>query len=114
MIQSTAEETIRLFPTVFGGLVILVALMEKYIMRLLGLTPRSEIFTTPRFQYSARITEKLARVFLFLFGLGFLVQGVGYRLFSEQFADAISLAALGLSGLVVLVIFGVVLFHWKA
>ncbi len=114
MFQISSDQTIRIAPVIIGGLAILLALWNKQLLRFIGLRPLSEVFTTPRFQRSARINEKLGRLFLVIFGLGFLIQGVGTQLLSGEVTYAVSIAVLGLSGLIMLVMFGVTLAHWKA
>jgi len=42
-----------------GFLIILLALLNKQLLRWIGIKPMSEVFTNPNFQRSARITEKL-------------------------------------------------------
>jgi len=83
-------------------------------MRFIGLKPLSEVFTTPHFQRSAKITEKLGRLFLVVFGVGFLVQGVGTQFLSSAVTYTVSITVLGLLGLIILAIFIVVLANWKA
>ena len=97
-----------------GFLIILVALLNKQLLRWIGIKSMSEVFTNPRFQYSARITEKLGRLFLVVFGIGFLVQGLGTQFLSSKVTYIISITILGLSGLIILAMFGVVLANWKA
>ena len=114
MFQISSDQMIRIAPVIIGGLAILLALWNKQLLRFIGLRPVSEVFTTPRFQRSARINEKLGRLFLVIFGLGFLIQGVGTQFLSGEVTYAVSIAVLGLSGLIMLVMFGVTLAHWKA
>jgi hypothetical protein len=114
MFQDSVDQTIRIFPLIIGGLAILLALLNKQLLRFIGLKPLSEVFMTPHFQRSAMITEKLGRLFLVVFGVGFLIQGAGPQFLSGEVTYAISLAILGLAGLIVLAMFGVVLAHWKS
>jgi hypothetical protein len=74
----------------------------------------SEVFTNPKFQRSAEITEKLVRLFLVVFGVSFLVQGVGTLILSNEVTYTVSITVLGFSGLIILVMFVVVLANWKA
>jgi len=97
-----------------GFLIILAALLNKQLLRWIGIKSMSEVFTNPKFQRSARITEKLARLFLGFLGAGFLVQGVGTQFLSSEVTYTISITILGLSGLIMLAMFGVVLANWKA
>jgi hypothetical protein len=103
-----------IFPTLLGVSCILLALLNKQLLRLIGLRPLSEVFTTPRFQRSARITEKLGRLFLVIFGIGLLFQGVGTGLLPGGVTYLISIAVLGVSGLILLAMFGVILANRKA
>lgn len=103
-----------IFPTLLGVSCILLALLNKQLLRLIGLRPLSEVFTTPRFQRSARITEKLGRLFLVILGIGLLFQGVGTSLLPGETTYLISIAVLGVSGLILLAMFGVILANRKA
>ena len=114
MFQNPTDQAIRIFPLIIGSLAILLALLNKQLLRFIGLKPASEVFTTPRFQGSAMIVDKLGRLFLVIFGVGFLIQGAGPQFLSGEVTYAISLVILGLSGLIVLAMLGVVLAHWKA
>ena len=86
--------------------------MEQ-LLRFIGLKPLSEVFTISRFQRSAKITEILGRLFLLVFGLGFIVQGIGTRFLSSEVIYTVSIIILGLSGLIIIAMFGVVLANWK-
>ena len=97
-----------------GFLTVLVALLNKQLLRWIGIKPMSEVFTNPKFQRSARITEKLARLFQVVFGLSFLVQGIGSQFLSSEVTYSVSITMLGLSGLIILAMFGMVLANWKA
>jgi hypothetical protein len=103
-----------IFPTLLGVLCILLALLNRQLLRWIGLKPLSEVFTTPRFQRSARITEKLGRLFLMIFGIGLLFQGVGPSLLPGGVAYLISIVVLGLSALILLAMIGVILANRKA
>jgi ABC-type uncharacterized transport system permease subunit len=107
-------QTQVIFPIFIGCLAILLALLNRQLLRFIGLKPLSEVFTTPRFQRSAKITEKLMRLFLLVFGIGFLVQGAGNQFLSSEVTYAVSITILGLLGLIILAAFGVVLANWKA
>jgi len=114
MFQTSNDQAIAIFPLFMGSLAILLALLNRQLLRFIGLKPLSEVFTTPRFQRSAKITEILGRLFLLVFGLGFLVQGVGPRFLSSEAIYTISIIILGISGLIIIALFGVVLANWKA
>jgi uncharacterized membrane protein len=80
----------------------------------MGMKPMSEVFKNPKFQRSAKITEKLVQIFLVVFGVSFLVQGVGPQFLSSEVIYTVSITVLGLSGLIILAMFIVVLANWKA
>lgn len=114
MFEASNDQAIAIFPLFMGSLAILLALFNRQLLRIIGLKPLSEVFTTPRFQRSAKITEILGRLFLLVFGLGFLVQGIGTRFLSSEAINTASITLLGLSGLIIIAAFGVVLANWKA
>jgi hypothetical protein len=105
---------IMILYSLIGVLIILAALLNKQLLRWIGIKPMSEVFTNPNFQRSARITEKLGRLFLVVFGAGFLVQGVGTQFLSSEVTYIVSITVLGFSGLIILSMFIVVLANWKA
>jgi hypothetical protein len=114
MFQTSNDQTIIIFPLLMGSLAILLALFNRPLLRFIRIKPMSEVFTTPRLQRSARITEKLGLLFLVVFGVGFLVQGVGPRFLSSEATYIASLTILGLVGLIILAAVVVVLANWKA
>jgi len=105
---------IMIFLSFIGFLFILLALLNKQLLRWTGIKQMSEVFTNPNFQRSARITEKLGRLFLVVFGVGFLVQGVGTQFLSSAVTYIVSITVSGLSGLIILDMFIVVLANRKA
>jgi hypothetical protein len=105
---------IMILYSLIGVLIILAALLNKQLLRWIGIKSMSEVFTNPKFQRSARITEKLGRLYLVVFGIGFLVQGLGTQFLSSDVTYTISITILGLSCLRRLAMFGVVLANWKA
>jgi hypothetical protein len=113
MFQISNDQTTVIFPLFLGCLAILLALLNKPLLRFIGLKPLSEVFKTPHFQRSAKITEKLGRLFLVVFGIGFLVQEVGTQFLSSEAIYIVSIIILGLSGLIILAMSGVVLANWK-
>ena len=96
-----------------GFLIILLALLNKRLLRLIKIRPMSEVFTNPKFQRSAKITEKLGQLFLVVFGISFLVQGVGAQFLSSEVTYTASVTILGASGLIILAMFIVVLANWS-
>lgn len=97
-----------------GFLFILLALLNKQLLGWIGIKPMSEVFTNPKFQRSARITEKLGRLFLVVFGAGYLVQGVGTLFLSSEVTYTVSIIVSGIAGLIILAMIIVVLANWKA
>ena len=97
-----------------GFLFIILALLNNRLLRWMGIKPLSEVFTNPNFQRSARITEKLGRLFLAVFGAGFLVQGIGAQFLSSELTYTVSLILAGAAGLIILGMLGVTLVNWKA
>lgn len=97
-----------------GVLSLLLALLNKQLLRWIGFKPMSELFTNPNFQRSARITENLVRLFWLIFGMGFLFQGLADPFLSSNVFYKISYAILGLSGLIVLAMIGINIANWKA
>jgi hypothetical protein len=89
-------QTESIFPTPLGVSCIPLALLNKQLLRLIGLRPLSEVFTTPRFQRSARITEKLGLLFLVIFGIGLLFQGVGTSLLPGEITHLASIGEISI------------------
>ena len=100
--------------SIIGFLLILLALLNNQLLRRIGIKPMSEVFTNPNFQRSATITEKLGQLLFVILGAGFLVQGIGSLFLSSKVTYIISITMMGLSGLIILAVFGVVLANWKA
>jgi len=98
----------------FGAVTILLGLLNRRLLRLIGLKPMSEIFTTPNLQRSSRIIEQIGRLVLITLGTSFLVQGLGQQFLSGEITYRISLSLLGLSGLMILTMVGVTIANWKA
>ncbi len=96
-----------------GILIILLSLLNKQLLRWMKIRPMSEVFTNPNFQRSSKITEKLGQLFLVVFGISFLVQGVGTQFLSSELTYTLSIIVLGASGLIILAMFIVVLANWK-
>ena len=96
-----------------GVITILLGLLNRRLLRLIGLKPMSEIFTTPNLQRSSRIIEQIGRWLLITLGVGFLAQGLGGAL-PNDISYKISFSSLGLSGLMLLAIIGITIANWKA
>lgn len=114
MLQESTGQAIRLFPLIIGVLTILLGLFGNRLSLAFGLRPMSEGFTNPRFQRSAKVTELLGRLLLVVIGASFLVEGVGPWLFSAEVVGVLSTVLLVSSILILLVIIGVVIVHWRA
>jgi hypothetical protein len=97
-----------------GILIILLALFNKQLLRWIKIRPPSEVFINPKFQRSAKITEKLGQVFLAVFGLSLLVQGAGPQFFSSEVTYTVSVIVSWTSGLILLTMFIVVFANWRA
>ncbi len=110
----TNNPLVMIIYSAIGILIILAALFNKRLLRWIKMRPMSEMFSTPKFQRSAKITEILAQIFLVVFGVSFLFQGVGARFLSSETTYTVSVVILGMSGLIVLTMFIVVLANWKA
>ena len=96
-----------------GVLLILLAIFNKPLLLRMGIKPRSEVFTNPDFQRSAKVTEKLGRWVPIFLGAGFLVQGLGNQFLSGKGTYIVTITLLGLSGLLILAGVGMVLANWK-
>jgi hypothetical protein len=110
----TNNPLVMIIYSAIGIIIILLALFNKQLLHWIKIRPMSEVFTNPKFQRSAKITEKLAQIFLVVFGVSFLFQGVGARFLSSETTYSVSVIILGMSGLIVLTMFIVVLANWKA
>ena len=114
MPQSSADQTLAVIQLVGGAVVILGVLLQKRLLRLFGQKPWSELFTTPRFGRSAKITEKLGSLLALVFGMGWLITGAVSLFWSVSAPEVFYIAWLGLAGLIVLGMIGITLVNWKA
>ena len=101
------------FWLIVGSIAILMGIFNKQMLRLLGLKPLSEVFTTPNLKHSSRTIEQIGRWLVITLGLSFFVQGLGKAL-PDGLGYGISSVLLGLSGLLLLAMFGIALANWKA
>ncbi len=99
--------------SLIGFLIILLALFNKQLLRWMKIRPLSEVFINPRFRQSVKVTETLGQLFLVVFGLTWLLQGVGARFLSSETANTASVIILWTSGLILFTMFIVVLANWK-
>lgn len=113
MSQISPETIIRVFQLIIGSLAILAAIFNRPLFRLMGLKPLSEVYTTPRFQQSARLTDRLGRLLLAVIGIAFLIQGVGAQFLSGEAIKNIAIALGALSGLIIVMMVAVVLRNWR-
>lgn len=109
MFQIQTDPAFRFAPILIGVLAIALALGHRWLLRFLKLTPLSEVFRTPRYRRSARITESLGRLFLVLFGVGFLIQGIGTVVLPPGTVQIASMAVLALSTFILLIVIGTTL-----
>ena len=107
------ESIVLVFHLFMGGLGILGSIFWKQLSQAFGQRPMSESFTNPRFQRSAQIREFLGRLFLAVFGMAWLAQGLGNWLFPTEAANLILWILVGISGAIFLGIVGVIVFYWR-
>jgi hypothetical protein len=107
------DNTMFPFWLILGIVMVLMGIFNRPMLRLLGVKPGSEIFTTPNLKNSSRTIEQITRWLLITLGLSFFVQGLGGALPGDM-SYKISLALLGLSSLLLLAGIGVTLANWKA
>lgn len=96
-----------------GGLTILLGIFNKQMLRILGLKPLSEVFTTPNIKRSSKTIEQIGRWLVITLGLCFLVQGLGAAI-PQDVGYKVSSVLLGLSGLLLFMMFGIAIANWKA
>lgn len=105
-------------PAVFfmflGLLLLMGGLFMSQINRRLGLGNRSELFTNPRFQHSARLIERISSFAQVSLGLGMFLQGIGSILNIHVILNVFSFFLLGLAGIGILVILGITVRYWRA
>jgi hypothetical protein len=73
----------------------------------------SEVFTTPNLKHSSRIIEQIGRWLVITIGVSFLIQGLGEAL-PDNVSSKISSILLGLSGLLLVTMFGIAIANWRA
>ena len=101
------------FWIIVGSMVILLGIFNQKMLRILGLKPLSEVFTTPNIKRSSKTIERIGRWLVITLGLCFLVQGLGAAI-PQDLGYKISSALLGLSALLLFAIFGIAIVNWKA
>ncbi len=110
----SANLPVTILLTVLGLFFLLLAVLQQRLLRRIGLKPLSEVFTNPGFQRSARLTETLGRLFLGALGGASLIQAAGTQFLSNPAVEIASVVLAGLAGAILLGVFGVVLYYWKA
>jgi hypothetical protein len=101
------------FWLVVGSVVILMGVFDKQILRILGLKPVSEVFTTPNLKHSSRRIEQIGRWLVITIGLTFFVQGLG-EVLPDYISSRLSAVLPGLSGVLLLGMFGIAIANWRA
>jgi hypothetical protein len=101
------------FWLVLGVLVILSGVFNKKLLQLLGFRPLSEVFTTPSIKQSSKVIERVGRWLVIALGISFFVQGLGTAL-PVRLSSLISVILLGISALLLLVMFGIAIVNWRA
>lgn len=101
------------FWLIVGSLIILMGIFNKQMLRLLGMKPLSEVFTTPNIKRSSRTIERIGQWLVITLGLCFLVQGLGTAL-PHDVGYKISSVLLGLSALFLFAMFSIAIVNWKA
>ena len=114
MFKASQDQIYVIVNLIGGCLVILSALFSRQLQRLLGIKPRSELFTNPRFQRAEKMIELLGRILMVIFGIGFLVQGPGSLYLPSGATYTLSIVIYALAGLLLLTLLGVYLASWKA
>ncbi len=61
---------------ILGIVLILMGIFNRQMTRLLGFKPMSEVFTTPNFKSSSKITEQIGRWITIILGGSFFVFGL--------------------------------------
>jgi hypothetical protein len=101
------------FWLILGMVTILMGIFNRQILRILGLKPMSEGFTTKNLMRSAKIVEQIGQWLVITLGISFLFLGLGATLPGNT-SYKISWALLGLSGLMLLVMIGITIANWRA
>lgn len=101
------------FWSILGSIMILLGIFNGKLLRMLGLKPLSEIFSTPSLKRSSQQIEQIGRWLLIVLGSGFLVQGL-HGVLPGVLYSLISPALAGLSFLLLLAMFGIAIVQWKA
>lgn len=98
---------------ILGTVMILLGIFNEQMARILGLKPMSEVLTVASLKHSSKTIEQIGRWLVVTLGLVFLVQGLGGAL-PGDISNMISIALLGLSGLMFLAMIGITIANWKA
>ena len=103
----------RIFPLFIGFLLLILAFFIPQIKPRLGLYPRSQNFTVPRFQRSAQITQHMNRWILGCMGISSLFQGLAGWLIAENIAQIISIIFIVGAGIGILTVLIITLLNWR-
>lgn len=98
---------------ILGIVMILMGILNRQILRLLGIKPVSEVITTANLKRSSKTIEQIRRWLVITLGVSFLVLGLGEML-PNNLSRNLSFFLLGLSGLMLLAIFGITIANWRA
>lgn len=98
---------------ILGIVMILMGILNRQMLRLLGIKPVSEVITTANLKRSSNTIEQIRRWLVVTLGVSFLVLGLGEML-PNNLSRNLSFFLLGLSGLMLLAIFGITLANWRA
>ena len=104
----------KLFWVLVGILTIGFAFVGDRLMKRLGLRNRSQLFTVPHFQRSARTIEKASQVLLLALGLAFLSEGVAHLFLSNQAILILNTILIGVAGITLLIMIAVTIRNWRA
>ena len=103
----------RIFPLFIGFLLLILAFFIPQINQRLGLYPRSQNFTVPRFQWSAQVTQHMNRWILGCMGISSLFQGLAGWLIAENIAQIISIIFIVGAGIGILTVLIITLLNWR-
>ena len=98
---------------ILGAFMLLVGIFNRQMLRLLGFKPVSEVITSANLKRSSKAIEQIGRWLVITLGVSFLVLGLG-EILPDDLSHLISYLLLGLSGLMLLAIFGISIANWRA
>jgi hypothetical protein len=95
-----------------GGVLLVMGLFNKQMLRWMGLKPMSEVFTTPSLRSSSRQVEQIGKWLVVALGMAFLVHGLGSTL-PGRVASAVSSLFVDASALLLVAMFVIAIANWK-